>query len=290
MEKPRLFHSRSGIGFRESGRTPGARRAAPAGFTLIELLVVVAIIGILAAILLPALNIARESARRATCKSNLHQIAVAFQMYLNENRSMYPCVRWKSGSAQTRWPLALTPYLGGSVQDTNTESTVDTGNVITNDVLVCPSIQASVYQLPGAERGRYVRSGSYGYNWATFGPFYPDAAMVRTYPVKSSAITAAARTIIVADAFGDAAMGSMIHAYTLDGPVLLNGRWGTHGGGQCPADPRHGGVFNAAFADGHVEALTLRQAGYDSDDPTGVGGTGNASMWNGLGDSSVISF
>ena len=46
------------------------------GFTLIELLVVIAIIAILAAILLPVLSEAREQARRAACKSNLHQIYV----------------------------------------------------------------------------------------------------------------------------------------------------------------------------------------------------------------------
>jgi prepilin-type N-terminal cleavage/methylation domain-containing protein/prepilin-type processing-associated H-X9-DG protein len=60
------------------------------GFTLIEILVVVAIIGILAAILFPVFARARENSRRAACMSNLKQVALAFQQYLQENDNHYP--------------------------------------------------------------------------------------------------------------------------------------------------------------------------------------------------------
>ncbi len=60
------------------------------GLHLIELLVVVAIIGILAAILLPALNNAREQARRIACMSNQKQIALAMLMYQGEWDGYYP--------------------------------------------------------------------------------------------------------------------------------------------------------------------------------------------------------
>ena len=54
-------------------------------FTLIELLVVIAIIAILMAVLMPALNRAREGGKRAACLSNLKQLALAWNMYADEN-------------------------------------------------------------------------------------------------------------------------------------------------------------------------------------------------------------
>src|SRR5688500_1840545 len=60
------------------------------GFTLVELLVVIGIIAVLVAMLLPALNRARDSARDVTCKSNIRQIYIGLVMYGNENDQYLP--------------------------------------------------------------------------------------------------------------------------------------------------------------------------------------------------------
>ena len=68
------------------------------GFTLIELLVVIAIIAILAAMLLPALQQARESARRASCTSNLNQLGKALKVYSSFFSDKYPSALGQAGA------------------------------------------------------------------------------------------------------------------------------------------------------------------------------------------------
>jgi prepilin-type N-terminal cleavage/methylation domain-containing protein len=70
--------------------SPRTGAGGHSGFTLIELLVVIAIIAILAAMLLPALSRAKQKALMTICLSNLHQIGIGLQMYLNDNRDTYP--------------------------------------------------------------------------------------------------------------------------------------------------------------------------------------------------------
>jgi prepilin-type N-terminal cleavage/methylation domain-containing protein/prepilin-type processing-associated H-X9-DG protein len=69
--------------------TTNQRRAKKCGFTLIELLVVIAVIAVLLAVLLPCLRVARTVTKRAVCGSKLRQIAMAWQIYLDDHQGRF---------------------------------------------------------------------------------------------------------------------------------------------------------------------------------------------------------
>jgi prepilin-type N-terminal cleavage/methylation domain-containing protein/prepilin-type processing-associated H-X9-DG protein len=78
------------------------------GFTLVELLVVIAIIGVLVALLLPAIQAAREAARRLQCQNNLHQMGLAMQNH-HSAKSCFPPAFLKPGN--WGWSVWLLPIL-----------------------------------------------------------------------------------------------------------------------------------------------------------------------------------
>ena len=107
------------------------------GFTLVELLVVIGIIALLISILLPALSKARQTAYKASCLSNLHNMAVALTLYANQNHGTLPPARglWQPDGEYT-WGSQLSYMMGMGTGSANTG--LLNGNQLTSrKVFIC---------------------------------------------------------------------------------------------------------------------------------------------------------
>jgi prepilin-type N-terminal cleavage/methylation domain-containing protein/prepilin-type processing-associated H-X9-DG protein len=92
-------------------KSDGFRCGRRSGFTLVELLVVIAIIGILVALLLPAIQAAREAARRSECVNNLKQIGIAWQNYHDTFGSFPPSYVDNGAEIRWGWGLLILPFM-----------------------------------------------------------------------------------------------------------------------------------------------------------------------------------
>ena len=175
------------------------------GLTMIELLVVTAIIGILYALLLPAMASAREAGRGAACRGNLRQVAAATLMYTIDWDCRLPG-HWRveDGYRGIDVFAVLLPYH----RDWR--------------IFQCPS-------LPGSWKIR-----GYGYNH-----------LYLNYRLLNS-IADSSATVMYCDNTRRSTDGrSVAHVYPPGYPEANNG-----------PDPRHNGMANFAFADGHIDAMT----------------------------------
>jgi prepilin-type N-terminal cleavage/methylation domain-containing protein/prepilin-type processing-associated H-X9-DG protein len=250
------------------------------GFTLVELLTVVAIIAVLAAILFPVVARARESARRATCLSNLKLAGYACLAYVQDNDETFPMSVYPLDGTDENGHLSL-PSPGAHVAIVYDALLP---YLKTPELLRCPSdpggdgagmdLDAALKEAGLVGTGA-VPTAAYGWNFAVFqdpsvGPTYDDADPVHTL----ADLTEAAATTLFYDAQRYAKPAFKGFGGEDDGGGIVKGKFDgsdgetPDGGGEddcntemagnplewntMPGAPRHHGGLNVGFADGHV--------------------------------------
>ncbi len=244
-------------------------------FTLLELLVVIAVIAILAALLFPALNRAKTGVDSAACRSNLRQVALGLNMYVQEYHA-YPSSSFlKFGAPEVPLPSELQPFTGARWPQQNYDG--DTYLGPRNSVWACPGYN----RIQGGFWDEVRRGAGYGYNDGGSLPTVDDyrglAGQERMYdaagsyyrwsPTRESQVACPSDMIAIGDAtlWPDAwgATRTVVGFWKLNMAVLEpNYCWNPvmrglpFGDGSVRrTQRRHRGRWNIAFCDAHTENL-----------------------------------
>jgi prepilin-type N-terminal cleavage/methylation domain-containing protein/prepilin-type processing-associated H-X9-DG protein len=241
------------------------------GFTLIELLVVIAIIAILAAILFPVFAQAREKARAATCLSNIKQVNLGWQMYMQDYDETWIFRPW--GLAVGPGPECDWRYVCDS-PDTQRGSYINWWDVVkpytkNHQIIGCPSAPNESWLRDagwtettnlGIGINAYPHYGLVDGNRAIESPWgggvYPGVSL--------AAVSKPAQTICIGDAgklwwkeyFDQWGYNwlSTVPTYAGTSP-WLSPRMESESGSEWGPDDRHSGMANVGFLDGHVKAM-----------------------------------
>jgi prepilin-type N-terminal cleavage/methylation domain-containing protein/prepilin-type processing-associated H-X9-DG protein len=151
------------------------RRSRPAGFTLVELLVVIAIIGVLVALLLPAVQAAREAARRMSCQNAIRQWALAMQNHHDAKKALPEATRY---TPRRVWVVYTWPYVENQSVAMTYDQKIpfhDPPNTYVNTTNGAYAKTAPIYYCPSDRPGAlwkgdpYWRArGNYAINWGNF--------------------------------------------------------------------------------------------------------------------------
>lgn len=207
------------------------------GFTLVELLVVIAVVGILAALLLPALNHSKAAARRIQCVDNLRQLGLATQMFWAENEDF--TFRYQIGATnggRLYWFGWIKPSAEG---DREFDATLGAlyPHLQGKGVEICPSLDYNntLYKFK-------ARGAAYGYGYNLH---------LGQRSISTSRIVRPADTVLMADA---AQVNDFQAPASPDRPMLEEFYYvdADEGGGYPNAHFRHQQQANVLFCDGHV--------------------------------------
>ena len=237
-------------------------RGRETAFNLIELLVVVAIIGLLAALLLPAISRAKRKAQKTACTSNLHQLGVGLRSFVADN-SAYPSMFGPTNIGHNGWwAVQLQSEVSGKSKPI--------GNFIAEGIWRCPSALRVKPWPPSNGKELFC---SYGYNafgvlpgWTTnllglddLPAHVPAAKLLGSAPVAESGVAVPADMM----AIGDSIDGMVIFKrWLLEFSKFTD--WSRTDFGR--ASDRHQGNVNVLFCDGHVESPTLKFVFEDKSD------------------------